>query len=143
MGSWWRARGEGVLEGKMAQPQSWREPQHDDQWGEQQQWQRLREVRNRVVDGTTDMERGGGAEDFVRVHPRVDRLDAHEGDGHEADEYTEHDTMPTREHQPQEHLAMYAIEGHRSGPSTILCHSGVEAGGEYRGKSLRSQRLLS
>jgi hypothetical protein len=38
---------------------------------------------------------------------------------------------------------MYPVSAHRPDPATILCHSGVESQGEYRGKFLRSQRLLS
>ena len=94
----WGARRERVLEGEVARPQSWREPQRGDERGEQQQRQRLREVRDRVVDGTTEMGRGGGAEDLVRVHPRVDGLNEQDGDGHEAEKDTEEGTAPVFVH---------------------------------------------
>ena len=73
----------------------------------------------------------------------MDRLDEQENDGRAAEEGTEQEMMPVRVHRPQERLAMSPVSAHRPGPSTILCHSGVESGGEYRGTSLRSQRSLS
>jgi hypothetical protein len=86
---------------------------------------------------------GGGAEDFGGMHPWVDRLDEQEDDSRAAEERTEQEMMPMRVHRPQERLAMSPVSAHRPGPSTILCHSGIEPGGQYKGKSLRSQRSLS
>jgi hypothetical protein len=103
----------------------------------------LGEVCDRVADGTADMRRGGGAEDFGGMHARVDRLDEQEDDSRAAEERTEQEMIPMRVHRPQERLVMSPVSAHQSGPSTILCYSGVGSVGEYRGKPLRSQRACS
>jgi hypothetical protein len=89
MESRWGARGERVLEGKVVQPQPWGEPSHHNEWGEQPQEYRLREVGDRVADGAADMGSRGGAEDFGGMHSWVDRLDEQEDDSHAAEERTE------------------------------------------------------
>jgi hypothetical protein len=86
---------------------------------------------------------GRGAEYFGGMHSRVDRLDEQEDDSHAAEERTDQEIMPMRIHRPKERPAMSPVSAHQPDPSTILCHSGVESGGKYRGKSLRSQRSLS
>ena len=86
-----------------------------------------------MVDGTTEMGLGGGAEDLVRVDPRVDRLDAQEANGHKADECTQHDTRPTREHQSQEPLAVYPIDVNQFYLSNIIYCSRIDSDDKYRG----------
>ena len=95
-----------------------------------------------MADGAADMGHGGGAEDFGGMHSWVDCLDEQEDDSRTAEERTEQEMMPMRVHRPQERLGMSPVSAHRSDPSIILCHSGVEYGDEYRDKPLRSQRAL-
>jgi hypothetical protein len=98
-----------VDETGVAQPQPWREPHRHDEWREQQDWQPLREVSDRMGDGAAHMGMGGRTEDLGRMHPRVDRLNGEEDDGDEADEYAKQNTRPMREHQPLELPAMSPV----------------------------------
>ena len=51
-----------------------------------------------MADEAADMGRGGGAEDFGGMHPRVDRLDEQEDESRAAEERTEQEMMPMRVH---------------------------------------------